>query len=105
MPEINKDQLVEHIRKSDLNAEEKRFLEKLVERTKWIPCRERPPELFETVLVALKDDNYEWYYDVSERIHFVGKKRARWIDLGGETPTHWMPLPEPPEMEEEQHGS
>lgn len=62
---------------------------KALERTRWIPCRERPPEVGEEVLVYSRNSGMSVdYYD---------RGLFGFADV-----THWMPLPEPPE--EEQNG-
>lgn len=43
--EIDKKLLLKHIRRSDLLGREKMYLEGLVQRNGWIPCRERMPEM------------------------------------------------------------
>ncbi len=73
MPEINKDQLAEHIRKSDLTAKEKRYLEKLSERTRWIPCRERLPENGQAVIGCDRSG-------FVARFRFDGDAPPCWVD-------------------------
>ena len=59
---------------------------------KWIPCSERLPELFKSVLVTVKTQGGNACY-VSER--FVINGEEGWSALCGRKPIAWMPLPEP----------
>ena len=91
-----------------------------LERTRWIPCSERPPEELEPVNVVWVNHNPEPYYqemkDVPQKATAVYyRKRWYWwscvcedllAECGRNEPdlidrnieiTHWMPLPEPPE--------
>ena len=103
---MDKDQLKRHIHKSDLTAMEKRYLEGLVDGTRWIPCSERMPESGLTVHVFAVGENFEcqfdayvansgtWYtFDSSctedDRYYSV----SHYLKI-----THWMPLEEPPEL-------
>lgn len=109
---MDKEQLKRHIHKSDLTAMEKRYLEGLVDGTRWIPCSERMPESGLTVHVFAVEgecelffDAYylktygEWRtYDVRARMGVNGFTFAVHPDV---KITHWMPLPEPPEEREE----
>lgn len=77
---------------------------------RWIPVEERLPKEYETVLVAtdggvaaaeirLPDDEY----DIDEPWWMVFKdRRERSMSWAGfvklRDVTHWMPLPEPPEV-------
>lgn len=70
-----------------------------LERTRWIPCSERPPKKKGCYLVAVK----RWYdgKPVTREAVWNG---ADWISCEKRmeiTPrvTHWMPMPEPPEEE------
>jgi len=59
---------------------------------RWIPVSERKPEDREQCLVARGDDvGIAWWH--SEPQKFIHED----IDNAW-TPTHWMPLPEPPEV-------
>lgn len=64
----------------------------------WIPVTERLPELLERVLVVNAGVGY---VEVGFR-HVTGKYHHwdgdDWEEL--HTPTHWMPLPEPPRCED-----
>lgn len=60
---------------------------------RWIPVGERPPEDKEQCLVARGDDvAIAWWH--SRPQEFIHED----IDIAW-TPTHWMPLPEPPEVQ------
>lgn len=91
-----------------------------LERTRWIPCSERPPEELEPVNVVWVNHSPEQYH---QEIKNVPQKatavyyREKWYwwsclcedllaEYGANTVdfvdsdieiTHWMPLPEPPE--------
>ena len=66
----------------------------LIEAPEWIPVAERWPEQFKPVLVYYNRNGYsgmgvaEYYHDGDTKV---------WRGFGGFIPTHWMPLPEPPE--------
>lgn len=90
---------------------------------RWIPCSERPPEELEPVNVVWVNHNPEPYYqemkDVPQKATAVYyRKKWYWwscvcedllAECGRNEPdlvdskieiTHWMPLPEPPEEEQ-----
>lgn len=110
--EIDKELLLKHIRRSDLLGREKLYLEGLVRRNGWIPCSERTPEIAGgSVIVHAKN----CYGQNAEFIAFQGYGDFKWhtMDTGymdhtqpGQVVskaweiTHWMPLPEPPGMED-----
>ena len=63
----------------------------------WISVEERLPEPFVSALIYVPDQNplppvMEGYIDGIGRFHAVR------IGVGVVTVTHWMPLPEPPEV-------
>lgn len=57
--------------------------------SEWLPVTERLPETLDTVIVADDEGVTCGWYD---RGVWSLSERSPWID-----PTHWMPLPEPPE--------
>lgn len=79
-----------------------------LERTRWIPCSERMPDLRDgewacrTVIVCVRGHAFPLNY---EREKVRGKTVERWkwtwnrIYEKPDSITHWMPLPEPPEEE------
>lgn len=109
--------LIQHIMKSDLLGREKLYLEKLLNRNRWIPCSERMPEAGKIVLVY---QNYERPYVTIGRLKPVEKGFMSYWEFqeyredfrhtaifdngvicpGSQYVTHWMPLPEPPERED-----
>ena len=60
----------------------------------WIQCSERMPELYVEVLVLVGNFIYidSLYYDKSLKEY--------WWQGNDKLPTHWMPLPEMPEVKE-----
>lgn len=95
---------------------------KVLERTRWIPVTERLPEELEAVNIVWKNNNPEPYYENIKGKIFVatgyyyngnwywfsavcedylkeyGKCPMDLVDEGINI-THWMPLPEPPEVD------
>lgn len=70
----------------------------VVEQTRWIPCSERLPEEWKSVLVCYKSQG-GIAQCVSERLNIDGSNR--WSALCGQEPIAWMPLPEPYKAERE----
>ena len=74
---------------------------------KWISVNERLPEIDEYVLIywkLQKDKKEGGYWDMLEiaKVESITHRKdsvsVSWIDCdyNAKTPTHWMPLPEPP---------
>ena len=73
--------------------------------SEWISVKDRMPGRYETVLIAISTVN--GYGDPAKLVTIGGydHSRKRWEQYTstdrqlcqGETVTHWMPLPEPPE--------
>lgn len=62
-----------------------------LERTRWIPCSERLPDMPGDYQVCTKNEYYGTK-NVSKRYFNGVCWSGRWTNI-----THWMPLPEPPE--------
>jgi len=73
---------------------------KELQKKSWISVKDRLPEDGESILIFVNDSRYEpIQYDVC---YYDGDDA--WLDSGysfGSDVTHWMPLPEPPEMKGE----
>jgi len=63
---------------------------------RWIPVSERLPEPYTRVLACIKSGYMEVDYMYSEPIVDVGSADFNSLD----NVTHWMPLPQPPEVQE-----
>jgi len=64
---------------------------------RWIPVSDRLPERGSTVLGFLARDTAEGDHDYHMAWrHMDDRPGLRWNGPG--EPTHWMPLPEPPEV-------
>ena len=71
-----------------------------LERTRWIPCSERLPEMDDNYICAYRfhdgNKNYAstlFFYATDQNPHFQCE------GYRGLKVSHWMPLPEPPEEE------
>ena len=74
----------------------KKASSKLEAAQRWIPVSERLPEPYTRVLACIKSGYMEVDYMYSEPIVDVGIADFNSLD----NVTHWMPLPEPPEVQE-----
>lgn len=85
--------------KAALNGTVTNLLEQIKDlgKHRWIPVTERLPEEGVSVQVCFHSQGGK-AQAVSER--FVdNRNQSYWSGLCGMKPTHWMPLPEPPEEE------
>lgn len=57
----------------------------------WISVKNRQPEPFEGNRVLGHNGQYAFECEFEDGV---------WCNIGGESMTHWMPLPEPPQQEE-----
>ena len=73
---------------------------------KWIPCSERLPGRFDSVLLAILSKN--GYGEPAYYVTIGGMKNGTEFEsytgdiCECEKVTHWMPLPEPPEKERDE---
>ena len=74
----------------------KKASSKLEAAQRWIPVSERLPEPYTRVLACIKSGYMEVDYMYSEPIVDVGIADFNSLD----NVTHWMPLPNPPEVQE-----
>ena len=68
---------------------------------RWIPISERLPEPYTRVLACIKSGYMEVDYMYSEPIVDVGSADFNSLD----NVSHWMPLPQPPEVQESEATS
>jgi hypothetical protein len=90
--------LIDDLREENANLTAR--IAELEEKQRWIPVSERLPRDGEYVLAAFTDTILTATYH-RQWTGFVGLDD--WLDIEGRhsgTPTHWMPLPEPPEVQE-----
>lgn len=88
-----KEERYRHDRVQDFEVAEAQELAKLREERRWIPVGERLPEDNARVLVWLTDIVGAYTKIDTDRINY-----NRWVRWG-QYVTHWMPLPEPPEVD------
>lgn len=94
----SKAELYEHLRKYE-DAEERGEIGRV---PRWIPVTERMPEEWTKVLVFARcHPDADGFVQTSVYIGIPGKWRVTWNHtlLDDNVVTHWMPLPEPPEVE------
>ena len=75
-------------------------LRELRERTRWIPVSERLPEVDEDVIVCDESGHRRTDWLVCKPIDGAGETLFYSAVYDYDAPTHWMPLPEPPEVQE-----
>jgi|LakMenE18May11ns_1017448.scaffolds.fasta_scaffold9739400_3 hypothetical protein len=74
-------------------------LKRLYAERRWIPVSERLPDDEAEALIAFEDRSIGVAYAVFHHVEEDGSQK--WTDGNGfelKQPTHWMPLPEPPEV-------
>lgn len=102
MAKVSQDSLMETIKRIPYTV--KSDIESTLEAEpvkRWIPCSERMPEKTGYYLVCdvtAEYDNIRGRQDVSKYV--IGRHGGHWYGaICGKYITHWMPLPEPPEIE------
>lgn len=68
--------------------------------TEWIKCTDRLPEIGQSVLAIDKDN----YFKIVTLWKYSSNSLPLWAyhnDRDDEEPTHWMPLPDLPEVNDE----
>ena len=71
-------------------------------RPRWVPVTERLPPRKEPVLICFTDGKMEvgfWYDQDEDLTYWCGCVNDGYLEELDCDPTHWMPLPEPPESE------
>lgn len=77
-----------------------------LERTRWIPVEERLPEELKPVLFAVYPRDKQLYNKYGKVVYLAWRENGEWLDWEGKRVsdvfivTHWMLLPEPPEVEQ-----
>ena len=83
----------------------KTILEAL-KRTRWVPVEERLPEELKPVLFAVYPRDKQLYNKYGKLIYLAWRENGEWVDWEGERVsdvfivTHWMLLPEPPDLKQ-----
>lgn len=65
----------------------------------WIPCSKRIPERSMPVLISAQGHRVTAFYDAVKGVFMLTETEGLFYSMS--TVTHWMPLPEVPETEEE----
>jgi len=83
-------------------------IERLRLKCRWIPVADRLPELLTEVLGWHRDDRVRAWFRISGTVQGGPRQGEYWEmwspqdreceDCKVKAPTHWMPLPEPPEV-------
>ena len=64
---------------------------------RWIPVTERLPERADEVLIAYREEYDDWTEEYAVSTATYMPRAGRW-DYDHLKITHWMPLPEPPDL-------
>lgn len=70
--------------------------------SKWIPCSDRLPEKDTSVLICGAGHRVTAYYDAVFGVFRLTESNDLFYQKSAVT--HWMPLPDLPELEEEKEG-
>lgn len=88
----------------ELTALEKRYLLKLM-MTNWIPCSEKMPNEPGThVMVTDGVHIMESWYELIDGEMLWVDNYTMYVNINFGEVTHWMPLPEPPNKDNQQEG-
>ena len=88
----------------ELTALEKRYLLKLM-MTNWIPCSEKMPNESGThVMVTDGVHIMESWYELIDGEMLWVDNYTMYVNINFGEVTHWMPLPEPPNKDNQQEG-
>ena len=77
-----------------------------LKRSRWIPVEERLPEELKPVLFAVYPRDKQLYNKYGKVVYLAWRENGEWLDWEGKRVsdvfivTHWMPFPEPPEVEQ-----
>lgn len=86
---------------NDMLEEVIEAVEEFSAQNKWIPCSERLPEEWESVLACYKSQG-GMVQCVTERFKNIIDPSNCWSGMFGRKPIAWQPLPEPYKESEEQ---